>query len=244
LVWQRDLPVAGLEWSDAKAYCESANYAGYCDWRLPSRIELASLVDNTKTVTTATLDLTAFGDDAPRAKFWSASVSVDTADSAWVVDFGWGVVFPTLTTGSLARARCVRGGDSEPSGARYELGEGALAGTVLDRGTGLRWEREYTSVDATLGASTCSTKTLAGFDDYRLPTMIELATIVDESRYDPALDTSIFSPVPQLYDYFMAREFAGPGFGDGSGYWIIDFRRGEATIAGGGALFVRCVRNE
>jgi hypothetical protein len=243
LEWQGDVSADALDWSNAKGYCESSQYAGYCGWRLPSRIELASLVDNSKPLGKPMLDVTAFGKDAPPAIFWSASPSADFYGGAWVVDFHYGLMFPLTNTADPRRVRCVRGVDSEEDGARYEVGTGALAGTVLDRGTGLRWERDYVSIDAKLGASTCAAKTFAGFDDYRLPTVIELATLVDEKRYDPAIDTELFGSVPQLYDYFMAREFAGAEWGDGTGNWVIDFRTGASSIAGG-PLLLRCVRNE
>ena len=48
LFWQKT-SVSGKTWPEALAYCEGLNYAGYNDWRLPNKNELASLVDYSKT---------------------------------------------------------------------------------------------------------------------------------------------------------------------------------------------------
>ena len=47
LLWQKE-PVSGKTWQDALVYCEGLESAGYSDWRLPNRNELASLVDYSK----------------------------------------------------------------------------------------------------------------------------------------------------------------------------------------------------
>jgi len=38
----------------------------------------------------------------------------------------------------------------------------------------------------------CRELRLLGHDDWRLPTRIELAALVDDSRHEPAIDTSLF----------------------------------------------------
>ena len=47
LFWQKT-SVNGKTWKDALAYCESLEYAGHDDWRLPNKNELATLVDYSK----------------------------------------------------------------------------------------------------------------------------------------------------------------------------------------------------
>jgi hypothetical protein len=78
-------------------------------------------------------------------------------------------------------------------------------GTVLDSRTGLMWEQKtddggvrdkdntYTWKDA---LAYCENLTLGGHDDWRLPTIKELSSLVDLSRYNPAID-----PVFKNYPY-------------------------------------------
>ena len=47
LFWQKD-PVKKATWKEALDYCESLDYAGKSDWRLPNKNELLSLVDYSK----------------------------------------------------------------------------------------------------------------------------------------------------------------------------------------------------
>jgi hypothetical protein len=46
LIWARNANLGGaMTWSGAITYCEALNYGGQTDWRLPSILELQSLVD-------------------------------------------------------------------------------------------------------------------------------------------------------------------------------------------------------
>ena len=45
LQWQRAEAPAPLDWWDARDYCVGLELAGHDDWRLPSRVELVSLLD-------------------------------------------------------------------------------------------------------------------------------------------------------------------------------------------------------
>ena len=66
-------------------------------------------------------------------------------------------------------------------------------GTVTDTATGLMWQQETADPrnwEAAL--SYCENLSLAGYSDWRLPTIKELASIVDLSRYNPAIDTNYF----------------------------------------------------
>jgi hypothetical protein len=63
-------------------------------------------------------------------------------------------------------------------------------GTVSDNVTGLMWQRaddgELRNWEAALAY--CEGLELAGHDDWRLPNVRELESIVDRSRYNPSID--------------------------------------------------------
>ncbi len=59
LTWQATVSTSTYAWADAKAYCASLSLGGFKDWRLPSRIELVSIVDFTIAKPGPVLDPTA-----------------------------------------------------------------------------------------------------------------------------------------------------------------------------------------
>ena len=67
-------------------------------------------------------------------------------------------------------------------------------GTVTDERTGLMWEQRHTDTpyswtDATaIGIAKLNAAQLGGHTDWRLPTRVELLTLVSDTRYDPAID--------------------------------------------------------
>jgi hypothetical protein len=108
LVWQRDVPEDSYSWEEAKDYCSSLPLAGG-GWRLPSRIELVSLVDFTKAAPGPTIDTAAFP-NTPAEVFWSSSLVAATAAGT---SFAWYVYFSSGATADYelfvkSRVRCVR----------------------------------------------------------------------------------------------------------------------------------------
>jgi len=87
LMWQQATPAGTYTWSQAKAYCPTLTPAGYSDWRLPTLIELISLVDFGRS--NPAIDTTYFP-STPSNYFWSASLVTGSSNSGWPVYFGSG----------------------------------------------------------------------------------------------------------------------------------------------------------
>jgi hypothetical protein len=104
LVWQRTVPTQTYDWAGAKAYCASLSLGGLTEWRLPSRIELVSLVDFTKF--DPSIDTTAFP-STPSSVFWSSS-PVAVYGGAWYVDFHDGGTYSGGASSHYHAVRCVR----------------------------------------------------------------------------------------------------------------------------------------
>ena len=93
---------AGCTQPNAVTYCANLTLAGHGDWRLPTRIELVSIVDYT--------EVTAFNAAAfpktPVTQFWTSSPCAATPGSAWYVYFH--ATCSSQSQISQARVRCVR----------------------------------------------------------------------------------------------------------------------------------------
>jgi len=91
-------------WEAAKRYCSNLPLAGG-GWRLPSRIELVSLIDTTRMG--PSIDVIAFPGTPPES-FWTSSPS-GLAYYAWSVSFTYGNVGNYSSGDAKAfRVRCVR----------------------------------------------------------------------------------------------------------------------------------------
>jgi len=68
-------------------------------------------------------------------------------------------------------------------------------GTVTDEATGLMWQQETIQnnmMSWRQALSYCERLNLGGHTDWRLPTIKELLSLVDYSRYNPAINTKYF----------------------------------------------------
>lgn len=104
LVWQRDVSASSYTWLNAAAYCSGLGTG----WRVPSRIELLSLVDYTHFA--PALDQTVFPQSPASWRstvFWSASSKASLATMAWSVDFASGYS-NTQPKSSSFPVRCVQ----------------------------------------------------------------------------------------------------------------------------------------
>lgn len=107
LVWQQGISDREETWSSATAYCAGLTLAGG-GWRLPTRIELLTIVDprtSDPAIDTGVFSLGAWPGVA--SWFWSATPNASGPDEAWYVDFGLGSA-NALNQASGATVRCVR----------------------------------------------------------------------------------------------------------------------------------------
>jgi len=107
LMWQKNYTNKGMStWKEALFYCENLVYAGYSDWRLPNKNELASIVD--------------YGKDSPASDFPIVEMhdtlyflsSTSPGGMVYIIDLVFGEV-KTMSKGEgdvipEHYARCVR----------------------------------------------------------------------------------------------------------------------------------------
>jgi len=87
--------------------------------------------------------------------------------------------------------RCVRGNTSYGINDFVDNGDG----TVTDNATGLMWSKDDSGVAMNWeeALAYAENATIAGYDDWRLPSIKELQSIADYSGVFPAMDTSVFN---------------------------------------------------
>ena len=114
---------------------------------------------------------------------------------------------------------------------------GVSAGVATDIATGLGWQvtASATAFPQGLGIMSCTGMGTG----WRLPTILELQTIVHEGRTLPAIDgTSFAGGVPFNVFFWSSTPFAA----DATQAWGVDFDKGDAVTAPlVDAHSVRCV---
>jgi hypothetical protein len=116
LMWQKAVPTTSttsttpmtFAWSAAVSYCPTLRLATHNDWRLPTEIELASLIDDSGAGISANINNGVFP-NTPSTAFWSSTPLAGSSSAAWFVDFtgGSGNTATGAVTVSYA-VRCVR----------------------------------------------------------------------------------------------------------------------------------------
>ena len=101
LMWQKTYKDSVKKFADALSTCENLDYAGFKDWRLPNKNELASIANYGKYRPAS---------DFPGMPNWTFRTSTSDAKngkSAWYVIFSESIVNPYAKTNSDS-VRCVR----------------------------------------------------------------------------------------------------------------------------------------
>lgn len=224
LVWQRETDGVARTFDDAATYCAALTLAGRADWRLPARVELASILDAERT---PSLDTDAFPD--PIADYhWTASRPRAAPGAAYAIYFGQGETVIAGADVAGAHVRCVAGSRAEvpPSRAEGDL--------VHDDATGLSWDRDHR--DALTYAEAEAHCVARGG---RLPTLYELHDLVDESRGAPSADVTLFPATPAAPFWTSTPRDFGEILA-----WVVDFELGEsALLEHYQAAAARCVRS-
>ncbi len=228
----------------------SARFGGYDDWRLPSLLELATLLNsgtrgpaiNTTFFPNTSLPDIIFID------YWSTTEDTDFSTNAWYVDFADGGAISSLSKNSALRVRAVRGGTAAIP-IKYTNNPDA---TVTDTETGLMWQQDPSfEVSGISGIDNLNWQSaldyvarlnlivFAGHSDWRLPNRNELQSLVDYSRALPALDTDFFPTPPFSFPWWSST--TEHGMADKA--WTVDFAIGASSnwlkLSGG---HVRAVR--
>jgi len=105
---------------------------------------------------------------------------------------------------------------------------------IRDHQTGLVWRRDY-KVGLTWQQALDYAKSLG--DDWHLPTIDELETLLNRERFNPASD---FPDVPSACFWSSSSIVDNPYYA-----WLVNFNSGYVSHASkAGTLYARCVRDK
>jgi hypothetical protein len=202
--------------------------------------------------------------ETPVYEMWSSAThgySISPAGSAWVADYSGGFLYnkekyqtdPEDDEYEFVTVRCVRGGPLQARILDIFVVEGDR---VVEVGpNGLMWQgcaKGLSGADCETGVPTTSTwaesldycdgLSWAGYEDWRLPSVMELASITS-SRFDnPAVDLSVFPETPSSQDFWSSSSRYG-SYWDNRAY-NVNSRWGMVFYyVKSGAGNVRCVRD-
>jgi hypothetical protein len=243
---------AYYSWNEAKSL--NMIFSGYSDWRLPSPWELITTADFSRP--SSRIDDVIFPNTPSHLMFWSAYPDAYSPYTALHVDFGSELYgHEVAVTGGYYRSdghlvRLVRGGraisdQATPTSDFIDNGDG----TVTHSLTGLIWMR--CSMGQTWTGSECAggpgnyswndaqklKSAVAGYSDWRLPSIQELVSVVEYANYLPAINLTVF-PNTDTCRYWSSSVAAGY-----SGYaWVVRFDYGQAGIGNRETIDFMCAR--
>jgi hypothetical protein len=245
LVWQRGDDGNMYTYSDAIQHCSTfkSNEAA-TGWRLPSVIELMTLIDSGLGQPSPSIDPSFT--DAQSTNYWTATPTVYQTMEAWTVKFDFGEVIPLLTDTSLP-VRCVRGKSDVLNVGGVGLRKAGplkqLANTVQDTTTKLEWQRADDGTRRTWQGSLdyCAHLSLGGLSGWHLPNISELTSLV---QYDALNNNGV--AIDPAFDGAKADLYWTSTQNEGIPLlsWTVTFNLGVVDgISVSGLGYARCVRH-
>lgn len=228
LDWQQVESSSTYTNAAAIAYCEGLSLGGYDDWRAPTRVEMMSIMDWTR-ANSVDAAFTGVGGFHKTGSNWILTINQTGAgagtDYAWAFNMGDGITSNAYSAATAARIRCTRG-----NGAGEGFGDKAVAppnqytvvstDEVMDNYTGLIWQRSGNAsglITWDAAVTYCANLTLGGAK-WRLPSVRELSTLVDEVLVAPSINRTMFPNT--LY-----------GARSNNWYWASHRQRGSTTAS-------------
>ncbi|NEX16856.1 MAG: hypothetical protein C1943_09565 [Halochromatium sp.] len=235
---------------DTEKYVEDINAQGLCgltDWRLPSVKELTSITHFGRS--NPAIDTSYFPNTQPTV-YWTTMPSASNYFFAWSTHYYHGQVGAYYKFDDYS-VRLVHAGQT--SLPFVDNGDG----TITDPNTGLMWERcvyGRTGIDCFNGSASEMTwqealtnaqnASRAGYNDWRLPNVKELQSLVDYGALGPAaaIDERFFPETPS--GYFWS---SSPSALEVDSPWSVHSRYGQlvedpAIILDDSSRYVRFVR--
>ncbi len=224
LSWHQQVYYPGtIYWNQYKSYCETSNYGGYDDWRLPSILEYRSIMDfgrhhpnvdpkyfpDTPPEYFVTSDFTiSYCGDIPYVTENREILMISFDHMATSYRSGWCELDPKIK----APARCVRGNKSFSERSMSELNVSENKSLYVDNKNSLLWVGAPGGKKWAEALDYCENLTFAGLSDWRLTNINESSLFVENlSNRDPAYSyyhsstTEEYDPTRSVQDKLKIR---------------------------------------
>ena len=237
-IHDKDITYVWNEWSALVNGSNDASLCGLTNWRAPTVKELLTIVYREQSG--VTID-TALFPNTEATDYWSSSRHVGT--TAHGISFANATVVNNLPRSVVRAVRLVSsvhdesGTDSvytSTPDVRYTT---VGNGTVIDNETGLMWQQ---CIAGSSGDS-CETPTnaaytwqaaleyaasseFAGYNDWRLPNVHELHSLVSFDRIEPAMNVNVFPGAPSANHWSST-----PSRGRADRTWVVQFQAGRMS---------------
>ncbi|SEM24258.1 Fibronectin type III domain-containing protein [Syntrophus gentianae] len=216
--------------------CGQLLLGGYSNWRLPSKIELMTLVDYGISNSSPKINTTYFPDT--KDDYLTVTSFAGDIEKSWIVGFGNGGIAPT-SKAKESSVRCVRGEQLDFGNFRDNHD-----GTVTDKKSGLMWQQDEPGrMTWTQALSYCESLILGKHSDWRLPNFKELQSLANENGAYPAIN-KIYFPNANCNTSYISAYWSSTTYNSyKNGAYVTDFYDG--TFYGGGKWgnpYTRCVR--
>ena len=197
LMWQQT-DGGEMTFDKAKNYCDTLNFGGFNDWRLPHPDEAYTILNHQNP--NPALD-SKFFTKTGAEYWWTSAQQVNDATKVWVTNGGGGIgnhpKSETISAGGTKKihARCTRETQNYVTIIGRFLDNGD--GSVMDLLTDLTWEKSINQTAVTWEDAIlyCENLTLGGKSDWRLPNVKEIRSLSDENRVQPSVDNATFKGV-------------------------------------------------
>ncbi len=209
LMWPRDaslteFPMTWKEAFDSVSLMNQENLFGFSDWRMPSRDELFSLVSHNQ-INPALPENHPF-ENVFSGYYWTKTPCARLPQQAWYIHLGGARVFKGMKHGSYM-VWPVRGNQSEN---KTSLNPFILQNNLAtDTRTGLTWTKNadifHTPLDwknALSYIQNLNEIRHEGCNDWRLPNIRELESLVDLTRHSPSLPEN--HPFAKVRNYYWS----------------------------------------
>jgi hypothetical protein len=224
-MWQQ-VDGGEMTFDKATTYASNLVLGGYSDWRMPSILELNSLLNHDKN--NPALNTVYFTATAAQY-WWSSQKQVNDAAKAWVTNSGGGVgnhpISETVSAGGTKKfhVRAVRDISSPTTIATRFLDN--KNGTTTDQLTGLIWQQVPTdSMTWEQALITAEGMSIGSSSLWRMPNIKELQSISEVSIYNPSISKTYFSGISTAW-YWSSTSLANQS----TRAWYLDTQFGITT---------------